>query len=129
MAREPSALEIQRELVNMERAKRLVEERQNKVDIRQRIAKSGWWDPSKDDPDTSYHTEYPKWVYPEGAGTGGLIVQNRDEEHKVMGTKPAPAKPVTVDIADLGQQQPVPVQAKRGRPPKAKAAELPANLD
>ena len=46
-----------------------------------------------------------------------------------MGTTPEPAKPVTVDIADLKQQQPVPVAAKRGRPPKAKAVELPANLD
>ena len=129
MAREPSALEIQRELVNMERAKRLVEERQNKVDIRQRIAKSGWWDPTKDDPDTSYHTEYPKWIYPGGPGSKGKLVDNRHEENHFMGIKEKPAKPVTVDIADLGQQQPVPVQAKRGRPPKAKAAELPANID
>ena len=124
-----NALEIQREIVNAERAKRIAEERRNKIDIRKRIARSGWYNPEGDDPDTSHHTEYPKWVYPDGAGTDGLIVQNRDEEHKVMGTKPVPAKPVTVDIADLGQQQPVPVQARRGRPPKAKAAELPANLD
>ena len=122
-------LNIQREIVSLERAKRIAEERRNGIDIRKRIARSGWYNPENDDPDMSRHTEYPKWVYPEGAGTTGLIIQTRDEEHKVMGTTPKPAKPVSVDIADLGEQQPVPVQAKRGRPPKAKAAELPANLD
>ena len=124
-----SVLDIQREIVSLERAKRIAEERRNAVDIRKRIARSGWYNPETDNPDTSHHTEYPKWVYPKGAGTEGRIVQNRDEEHKVMGTTPAPAKSVAVDIADLGQQQSVPVAAKRGRPPKAKAVELPANLE
>ena len=129
MAETDNVLDIQRDIVNLERAKRIAEERRNKIDIRKRIARSGWYSPENDDPDTSHHTEYPKWVYPEGAGTTGRIVQSRDEEHKAMGTKPEPAKPVSVDIADLGKQQSVPVQAKRGRPPKAKAVELPANLE
>ena len=124
-----NVLDIQREIVSLERAKRIAEERRNAVDIRKRIARSGWYNPETDNPDTSHHTEYPKWVYPKGAGEEGRIVQNRDEEHRLMGTKPAPAKSVAVDIADLGQQQSVPVAAKRGRPSKAKAVELPANLE
>ena len=129
MAETDNVLEIQRQLVAGERAKRIAEERRNKIDIRKRIARSGWYNPENDDPSTDNHTEYPKWIFPNGVGKEGRIVQNRDEEHKAMGTKPAPAKSVSVDIADLGQQQPVPVAAKRGRPSKAKAVELPANLE
>ena len=94
-------------------------------DIRSFIARSKQYNP---DLDVEYvHQEYPKYVRRDGAIIG--VAHNADEAAKLLGIVETKAKPVAVDVAQAvsegSQNAPTP---KRGRPPKAKAIDLPADL-
>ena len=94
-------------------------------DIRSFIARSKQYNP---DMDVEYvHQEYPKYVRRDGAIIG--VAHNADEEAKLLGVVETKAKPVAVDVAQAvtegSQNAPAP---KRGRPPKAKPLDLPADL-
>lgn len=119
---------IQQQIVAGERAKQIAHQRQLAKDIRSEIARSGWYEP-KNDPEYNY-VPFPRWVEVWG-GDGkkkDVLVQNAEEEKQVLGVKTEPAKAVTVDTNQLEKiVQAAP--AKRGRPPKAKAAPLPPTLE
>jgi len=87
------------------------------------IARSGQYNPEGD-----VHTEYqqyPRWIdLPDGTK---VVVKTEDEEHAKLGTTAKPAKAVDVDIANLKQPDAV-IPIRRGRPPKAKPLDLPADL-
>ena len=119
-------LDIQRALVNHERAKQIATQQKLAKDIRSQIARSGQYNPESD-PVYEY-VEFPKWA--RITIDGKLIekiVNTKSEENEFLGIKEAPAKQATVDIAALAQ--PEIAKAKRGRPPKAASIDLPANLE
>ena len=94
-------------------------------DIRSFIARSKQYNP---DLDVEYvHQEYPKYVRRDGAIIG--VAHDADEEQKLLGVVETKAKPIAVDVAQAvtqgSQNAPAP---KRGRPPKAKTIDLPADL-
>ena len=95
----------------------------NLKDIRDEIAQGAHYNP-KDDPPYEYQP-YPKCV--RRPGLPDVVVNSKEEHDSLLGVKAEPAKKVTVDVASL--QKPDVVPAKRGRPPKAAVAPLPANLD
>ena len=116
--------EIQREIVAEQQAKAIVDQRKNARDIRDRIARSGQYDPDKD-PDYIYQP-YPKWV---DTPNGRMVVQNKDEHQRVLGLSVVKPEPVEVDVASLAQVE-EPTAPRRGRPPKAKTETiLPPNID
>ena len=128
MSENDDFLEIQRQLVNAERAKAMAKAAKLKKDIRSQIARAGWYNP-ENDPVYEYH-EYPKWIdLPELDEKGGhkrMIVQNADEEARFLGVKPKPAKSVSVDITQLQQVEPMRVKRKYT---KKVVQPLPPNLD
>ena len=117
-------LEIQRDLVAMERAKAIAKADRLKKDIRSQIARNGFYNPEAD-PIYEYR-EFPKWITrPDGQK---LIVNNKAEEAEHLGIKAEPARAVTIDTNQLeGVVQTAP--AKRGRPKKVVPAPLPPDLD
>ena len=115
-------IQIQRELADKYRAQQMAQQQRLKKDIRSQIAKAGHYNPDND-PVYEYR-EYPKYVMVNGVQK---VANSRDEEDYFLGKEMTPPKKATVDIADLGQQQPVEVvKAKRGRP--AKVLPLPESL-
>ena len=92
-----------------------------KKDIRPMIARSGFYNPDNDMATEYQH--YPRWVE---VGGKKVIAHNEQEENALLGVVTQPAKKVDVDIANI--QQPETVQVRRGRPPKAKTLDLPADL-
>ena len=94
-----------------------------KRDIRPMIARSGFYNPDSDIPSEYQH--YPRWIdLPDGKK---IVVKSEAEEHAALGIKIAPAKKVDVDITSIAQETTA-IPVKRGRPPKAKPLDLPADL-
>ena len=94
-----------------------------KHDIRPMIARSGFYDP--DSNTTPEYQHYPRWIdLPDGTK---VVVKSEDEERAKLGVTAKPAKAVDVDIANLKQTDAV-IPIRRGRPPKAKPLDLPADL-
>ena len=95
-------------------------------DIRPMIARSGMYNPDND-------PEYVFQPFPETVKLPGgreVIVNNQEVKDAVLKVIPLKTKPVDVDVAKLvNEQQTVAPAARRGRPPKAKATDLPANLE
>ena len=91
-------------------------------DIRPMIARSGQYNPEGDIPYEYQH--YPRWVE---VGNRKVVVHNADEENALLGKVTQPAKAVNVDITNI-VQEPTVVPVKRGRPPKVKPLDLPADL-
>ena len=92
-------------------------------DIRPMIARSGQYNPEADVPYEYQH--YPRWIdLPDGKK---IVVKSEAEEHAALGVKIAPAKKVDVDITNIAQEVTT-VPVKRGRPPKVKPLDLPADL-
>lgn len=114
-----NAIEQSRAAVAAFKSERAKKEFRNSKDIRDEIAKGNHYQP-KDDPIYEYKA-YPKWV-------GDKIVNSKAEHDALLGVKPEPAKSVSVDVAALATIEQAP-PARRGRPPKAPVAPLPAALD
>ena len=94
-----------------------------KRDIRPMIARSGFYNPENDV--TSEYQHYPRWIdLPNGEK---VVVRSEDEEKTLLGITDKPAKAVDVDITNLVQPE-VAIPIRRGRPPKAKSLDLPADL-
>ena len=120
-------LDVQRALVNHERAKRMAMMKKLEKDIRPTIARANGYNPDGDYIGTDYKP-YPTWVHikqPDGT-TRSVVAQNKFEHDQLLGKKPEPAKIKTVEITEPEQAEPVKI--RRGRPPKAKV-ELPQNLE
>ena len=118
-----NVLNIQRNIVALERAKQIAHQAKMKRDVRSQIARGGWYNPDADQPYT--YQEYPKTVRKDGRE---IIVKNAVEERRILGLNDPLPKTVEVDVAGLVKdQQTAPVVAKRGRPKKV-ALDLPANL-
>src|ERR1017187_7478645 len=94
-----------------------------KRDIRPMIARSGFYNPENDV--TSEYQHYPRWIdLPNGEK---VVVRSEDEEKTLLGITDKPAKAVDVDITNLVQPEAA-IPIRRGRPPKAKSLDLPADL-
>ena len=94
-----------------------------KRDIRPMIARSGFYNPENDV--TSEYQHYPRWIdLPNGEK---VVVRSEDEEKTLLGITDKPAKAVDVDITNLVQPEAA-IPIRRGRPPKAKPLDLPADL-
>ena len=94
-----------------------------KRDIRPMIARSGFYNPENDV--TSEYQHYPRWIdLPNGEK---VVVRSEDEEKTLLGITDKPAKAVDVDITNLVQPEAI-IPIRRGRPPKAKSLDLPADL-
>ncbi len=89
------------------------------VDIRPTIAHGRGYNPTAHQHEPTPFKEYGKEI----------IAQNKAEEDAFLGTVHVKPAPVWVDIAALGQNEPVQVVSKpRGRPKKT-VLELPKNLE
>ena len=96
-----------------------------KRDIRPMIARSGFYNPENDV--TSEYQHYPRWIdLPNGEK---VVVRSEDEENDAdfRCDPDKPAKAVDVDITNLVQPEAA-IPIRRGRPPKAKSLDLPADL-
>jgi nicotinamide mononucleotide (NMN) deamidase PncC len=105
---EADFLEIQRALVNHEKAKFLAKQARLQKDVRSQIARSGFYQPDND-------PVYEFQPFPETVKVGDteIIVFSQEEKDKVLGIKAEPAKKVDVDITQLVQEQTaVPVKRK-----------------
>ena len=92
-------------------------------DIRPMIARSGQYNPEADIPSEYQH--YPRWIdLPNGTK---IVVKSEEEEQSKLGITAKPAKAVNVDIENIQQPEAI-VPVRRGRPPKAKSLDLPADL-
>ena len=94
------------------------------VDIRDTIAHGRGYSPNKLQHEPTPFKEYPKWVR---AKTGSVVANSRAEEDAILGTVQEQPKSVSVDIANLGQSEPVQVSKPRGRPKKTPVV-LPPDL-
>ena len=90
-------------------------------DIRPMIARSGFYNPDNDTP-----AEYQRYPLLVKVGNKEIKVYSEEEEKAALNIKAEPAKKVDIDIANI--QQPEAVAIRRGRPPKAKPLDLPADL-
>ena|ERR1039458_6343552 len=114
-------LEIQRMIVNAEKAKQLARQRQLQRDIRPMIAKSGQYNPDADVP-----YEYQRYPLLVKVGDKEIKVYSEAEEKYALGIKVEPAKKVDVDITNL--VQPTEVHVKRKYTKKDVPVALPADL-
>jgi hypothetical protein len=116
------------EQANAFKAKYMEMQRKLQKDIRPMIAKSGFFDPDKDNDEYVYQ-RYPITVR-DAKGNDIGIANNEAEEKALLGVKQEPAKAVDVDVAKLvTANTPEVAPARRGRPPKAKSLDLPPNLE
>ena len=116
-------LEIQRAIVNHERAKFLEKQKRLQKDIRSQIARSGFYNPDVD-PTYEFHP-FPETIKLKNGHE--VIVYTQEEKDHLLGVKTEPPKKYDVDITNLTQEA-APVAVKRGRPPKVKPLDLPADL-
>ena len=99
----------------------LREQEKLRRDIRPMIAKAGHYNPANDVP-----YEYQRYPLMVKVGDKEIKVYSKEEENMALGIRAEPAKKVDVDIANI--QQPDKVAVRRGRPPKIKPLDLPADL-